>query len=101
MTHLKMEVFHAKIMAKLLSNGDCVKIPDGRIGRLRGKIGSKYKIRVRRITGKSHQFLLYSPGHLKKAACPKGWMSPAGYNSYLKKTMAKMRRREKRHIKKL
>ena len=80
---------------KTLSKGDCVKIPDGRIGRLREKVGTKYKVRVRRVKSKTHQFLLFSPGKLKKTACPKGWMSPEGYNRYLRKTMAKMHQRER------
>jgi len=87
-------------MTKSLSKGDCVKIPDGRIGRLRGKVGTKYKVRVRRVTSKSHQFLLFSPGKLKKVACPKGWMGSEGYNRYVKKTMAKMHQRQKRNLKK-
>ena len=82
-------------MTKSLSKGDCVNILDGRIGRLREKVGAKYKVRVRRVKSKSHQFLLFNPGQLKKTACPKGWMSPEGYNRYLKKTMAKMRQRER------
>jgi ribosomal protein L21E len=94
------EYFNLIIMPKSLSKGDCVKIPDGRIGRLREKIGSSYKVRVRRLTSKSHQFLMFSPSKLKKAPCPKGWMSPEGYNRYLKETMTKMHQREKRNPKK-
>ncbi len=81
-------------MPDKLKQGDCVKIPDGRIGRVRDKSGDEYKIRVRRKTSNSHQFLNFTQEDLTKAACPKGWMSPAGYNRYLKITLEKMRKRE-------
>ena len=73
--------------------GDCVKIPDGRIGRVRGKSAGKIKVRVRRTTSKTHQFILFAASELRKADCPKGWMSPAGYVRYLKPTLAKMKER--------
>ncbi len=76
--------------------GDCVKIPDGRMGRVREKKGNKYKIRVQRKTSKTHQFLFFEAKELKSVACPKGWMSVKGYNQYLKKTLAKMKIRLKR-----
>lgn len=90
----------ARFKTWALLKGDCVNIPDGRTGRLRETIGLKYKVRIRRATNKSHQFLLFSAGKLEKAICPKGWMSSEGYNRYLKKTMAKMHQREKRGSKK-
>ncbi|MBA3722175.1 MAG: hypothetical protein H0W88_07230 [Parachlamydiaceae bacterium] len=37
-------------MTKSIGLGDCVKIPDGRIGRFIEKKGNQYKIRVRRKT---------------------------------------------------
>ena len=69
----------------------CVKIPDGRIGRVRAKAGKKYKVRVRRKTSSSHQFLLFERHQLKVVACPKNWMSPEGYKRYLQKTLRKMK----------
>jgi hypothetical protein len=81
-------------MLKEIKPGDCIKIPDGRIGRVRD-IGNIYKIRLLRKTGKSYQFLEFKKEELIKVDCPKGWMSPAGYNSYLKITLEKMRKREK------
>jgi hypothetical protein len=73
--------------------GDCVRIPDGRIGRVREVSGEKCRVRVRRTTSATHQFLMFAPRELKRAACPKGWMSPEGYARYLRITLAKMRRR--------
>lgn len=80
-------------MARGIRDGDCVKLPDGRIGRVRGKVTGKYKVRVRRKTSNTHQFLMFSAWELKCIDCPKGWMSPEGYNRYLKATLAKMRKR--------
>ncbi len=79
-----------------IKNGDCVKIPDGRIARVRGKSGSKYKVRVRRATSKTHQFLWFPAQELEVVECPKGWMSPSGYSRYLRTTLAKMRERTAR-----
>ena len=52
-------------MLKEVKPGDCVKIPDGRIGRVRG-IGNLYKIRILRKTGfnpkeKDSKYYLYYP----------------------------------------
>lgn len=80
-------------MPRVIRNGDCVKLPDGRIGRVRGKVTGKYKVRVRRNTSNTHQFLMFSATELKRIDCPKGWMSPEGYNRYLKTTLAKLRKR--------
>lgn len=74
--------------------GGCVEIPDGRIGRVREKINHQYKIRVRRRTSASHQFLFFDSHELKPVDCPKGWMSIEGYNRYLKATLAKMKQRK-------
>jgi hypothetical protein len=82
-------------MPARLSNGDCVKIPDGRIGRVRARAAGKYKVRVRRTTSATHQFLWLAAAELQRADCPKGWMSPAGYRRYLKVTLAKQRQRAK------
>lgn len=78
-----------------IQQGDCVKIPDGRIGRVREVIQHQYKIRVRRKTSVSHQFLLYSKNHLTLVPCPPGWMSKEGYNRYLRTTLEKMEVRMK------
>lgn len=83
-------------MKKRIQIGGCVKIPDGRIARVRLKIGSKYKVRVRRKTSKTHQFLTFEANRLKAVSCPKGWMSVKGYNRYLKVTLAKMKARKRK-----
>ena len=80
-------------MARAFQEGDCVRVPDGRIGRVRGVSGGRYRVRVRRTTSASHQFLLFAAKELKHVDCPKGWMSPEGYMRYLKTTLAKMRQR--------
>ena len=77
-----------------IQKGDCVKIPDGRIARVRGIEKDGYKVRVRRKTSKSHQFLTFKKDELTQVACPKGWMSRDGYNRYLKTTLEKMRIRK-------
>jgi hypothetical protein len=79
--------------------GDCVKIPDGRIGRVRAKKGTLWEIRVKRITSDTHMFILYKSSELKVVDCPIGWMSRNGYNNYLKKTLKKMSKRLGREIK--
>jgi hypothetical protein len=83
-------------MAKALRLGDCVRIPDGRIGRVREVSGGKCRVRVRRTTSVSHQFLTFGAKELKRADCPEGWMSPQGYARYLRVTLAKMRQRRGR-----
>mgnify|MGYP000855223784 CR=1 FL=1 len=80
-------------MSERISLGDCVEIPDGRIARVRDVTQEGIRIRVRRKTSKSHQFLKFQKGELKQVPCPKGWMSPEGYNRYLKITLEKMRKR--------
>ncbi len=73
--------------------GDCVLVPDGRVGRVREVSGRKYRVRVLRKTSATHQFLIFQAKDLKPAKCPKGWMSPEGYVRYLTATLAKMRQR--------
>jgi len=90
------KAFSFRPMANSLQPGMCVKVPDGRIGRVRAKVRSQYKIRVRRKTSNSHQFLFFSAKELVAVACPVGWMSPAGYNRYVKKTLQKMQQRAKK-----
>ncbi len=81
-------------MARTFRVGDCVLIPDGRIGRVREVSGGKYRVRVRRATSATHQFRAFAAGKLKRVDCPEGWMSPAGYGRYLKVTLVKMRQRQ-------
>ncbi len=76
--------------------GDCVKLSDGRIARVREAVKGKYKVRVQRKTSKTRQFLEVRGADLKKVACPKGWMSPQGYNRYLKTTLEKLRERQRK-----
>ncbi len=78
--------------------GDCVKIPDGRIARVRHISKNVYNVRVRRKTSNSHQFLDFEKENLIKIECPKGWMSPEGYNRYLKITLEKMRIRTHKEL---
>lgn len=78
------------------SLGECVKIPDGRIGRVRGATDGKYQVRVMRTTSHTHQFLSFSALELVPVACPRGWMSVEGYNRYLKATLTKMTERKKK-----
>jgi hypothetical protein len=83
------------IPASSIRAGDCVRIPDGRIGRVRAAVGSAYRVRVRRKTSQTHQFLKFVAKDLRRLDCPKGWMSPTGYQRYLRVTLAKMRQRQK------
>ena len=83
-------------MGSSIRAGDCVRIPDGRIGRVRNPIGNAYRVRVRRKTSRSHQFLVFAAKELRRVDCPKAWMSPSGYRRYLRATLAKMRQRQER-----
>ena len=80
-------------MAAPIRPGDCVRIPDGRLARVREHSGDKYRVRVRRQTSDTYQFLVLDAADLEQAGCPRGWMSPEGYNRYLETTLAKMRER--------
>lgn len=80
-------------MTDIFQQGECVKIPDGRIGRVREKLKEGYKIRVKRKNSNTHQFLIFQGKELERVDCPKGWMSVEGYNRYLKTTLQKMRER--------
>lgn len=77
----------------MIRDGDCVRLNDGRVGRVRGRLGGSFKIRVRRKTSETHQFLMVPAAELQRIPCPAGWMSPEGYRRYLKVTLAKMRQR--------
>lgn len=81
-------------MPEDIKQGDCILISDGRIGRVRDRIEGAYRVRVRRKTGQTHQFLEFRKEDITKVECPKGWMSPEGYNRYLKVTLEKMRHRQ-------
>jgi hypothetical protein len=81
-------------MSVSIEAGACVKLPDGRVARVRKHKDGKYEVRVRRKTSKSHQFLTFAADDLETVDCPKGWMSVEGYNRYLKTTLSKMRQRK-------
>ncbi|HUH66780.1 MAG TPA: hypothetical protein VLZ07_10145 [Syntrophales bacterium] len=76
-----------------IREGDCVIIPDGRVARVREVSGHRYKVRVRRQTSNTHQFLYLSADEVELTECPKGWMTPEGYNRYLKVILDKMKKR--------
>jgi hypothetical protein len=80
-------------MARSVRVADCVRLPDGRIGRVRAVSGAKVRVRVRRETSRTHQFMLLPVGRVKRIECPKGWMSPQGYARYLRVTLSKARAR--------
>ena len=83
-------------MARTFRVGDCVRVPDGRIGRVREISRGQCRVRLRRATSATHQFLMFTVSDLKRVDCPKGWMSPEGYLRYLQVTLAKMRLRQAR-----
>jgi hypothetical protein len=83
-------------MGQTFRVGDCVRVPDGRAGRVREVSRGTYRVRVRRTTATTHQFLTFAATDLRRVDCPKGWMSPAGYARYLKITLGKMRQRQAR-----
>lgn len=70
-----------------------MRVPDGRVGRVRAVEKGRYRIRVQRRTSKTHQFLHLRAGEMVWVACPSGWMSPDGYRRYLGPTLAKQRAR--------
>ncbi len=80
-------------MPVTIREGDCVRIPDGRIARVREISEGRYKVRVMRATSHTHQFLFFEKSELARTECPRGWMSPEGYNRYLKITLSKMKKR--------
>lgn len=82
-------------MSRRFAVGDCVRVPDGRIGRVREVQADGYRVRVQRRTSKTHQFLVLRAGELSQADCPSGWMSPDGYRRYLDATLAKLRERQR------
>lgn len=80
-------------MARSIRVADCVRLPDGRVGRVRARSSGEVLIRVRRKTSPTHQFLRLPAGKLRRMDCPEGWMRPQGYARYLRVTLAKMRKR--------
>ncbi len=80
-------------MATAVRPGDCVRIPDGRVARVRDVSHGRCRVRVRRKTSRANQFLTSAVDDLERVECPKGWMSPEGYNRYLAETLARMRER--------
>jgi hypothetical protein len=83
-------------MPATIREGDCVRIPDGRIARVREETGGALRVRVKRRTSDTHQFVLIAAHDLEPIECPRGWMSPDGYRRYLAQTLGKMRARRKR-----
>jgi hypothetical protein len=83
-------------MGSAIRVGNCVRTPDGRIGRVRNAVGNAYRVRVRRKASHSHHFLMFAKTDLQRVDCPKGWMSTVGYLRYLRVTLAKMRQRQGR-----
>jgi hypothetical protein len=51
------------------------------------------RVRVRRQTSVTHQFVTVRATAIRRVDCPQGWMSPQGYTRYLRVTLAKMRAR--------
>lgn len=76
-----------------IRDGDCVRLPDGRIARVRGLRDALTRVRVKRWNGDTHQFLLVERSALKLVQCPKGRMSRDGYRRYLRVTLRRMRAR--------
>ena len=83
------------MMSRRFMVGDCVRVPDGRVGRVRAVEAGHYRVRVQRRTSATHQFILLRAGELSRVKCPSGWMSPDGYRRYLKPTLAKLRQRQR------
>jgi hypothetical protein len=83
-------------MGQRVKPGDCVQLSDGRIGRVRDVAHGELRVRVRRTTSKTHQFLTVGLNDVAKVDCPKAWMSPEGYNRYLDTTLTKMRQRQRK-----
>lgn len=60
--------------------GECVRVPDGRPGRVREARGERVRVRVRRRGGTTDELLDLAPSELRGIDPPAGWMSPEGYN---------------------
>jgi hypothetical protein len=79
-----------------LTLGDCARIPDGRVGLVRERLGKMIGVRVRRTTSATDQFVLFRTTDLARVQCSAGRMSPAGCVRYLRATLAKMQQRQRR-----
>lgn len=80
-------------MGRPIRVGDCVRLSDGRTGRVRATLRNTMRVRVRRKTSVTHQFITVRTTTIRRVECPKGWMSPRGYARYLRVTLGKMRTR--------
>ena len=60
--------------------GDCVRIADGRPGRVRSARAGTVRVRVRRRGRTTDELLDLPAAELSAIDPPKGWMSPEGYN---------------------
>jgi hypothetical protein len=83
-------------MSERLRDGDCVRLPDGRVARVREVAGGTVKVRVRTPSGRSDRFESHALGTVEALECPRGWMSPEGYRRYLAETLRKARLRRAR-----
>ena len=58
-------------MPRRFSVGDCVRVPDGRIGRVRAIEKGGYRVRLQRRTSKTHQFMVFRAGELAPRRVPR------------------------------
>lgn len=64
----------------ILCRGECVRVPDGRPGRIREKRNGSYRVRVRKKSGRGDEILTLAARELARIDPPAGWMTPEGYN---------------------
>jgi hypothetical protein len=62
-------------MSSDIHPGDCVQLPEGRIGRVRERAGDTYTVRVRRTTSKTHQYLRF---RAHRSSVPSSSLGPKG-----------------------
>src|SRR5262245_53850247 len=62
------------LMSRRFYVGDCVRVPNGRVGRVRAVEAGRYRVRVRGRTSETHQFWLPPPASSRGVQCPAGWM---------------------------
>ncbi len=74
-----------------LKTGVCVRVPDGRPGRVRAHRAGKFSVRVRRQGKTTDEILTFAAAELTRIDPPAGWMSPEGYN----RRVAALRRRRR------
>lgn len=67
------------LKANALRAGDCVRVPDGRPGRVRECSSGRYRVRVRRSGSEKDEVLDLSRRDLTAIDPPAGWMSPLGW----------------------